>query len=183
MATFLDIGLLSFLDVIFVFLFIWAVIFAILQKTKALGPSVGINAIVSIAIAFLALLSRTIVEVVKFSIPWFGITIIFLVLMILLYQVFGVKDPSAALKDKTVQWAIFAVGMLIIGAAFASIFGEELLAQSVAQGEETVAGEARVATSDYKQNIMATIFHPKILGVMMLFIVAIFAIIFLTGSS
>lgn len=182
MATFLDIGLLSFLDVIFVFLFVWAVIFAILQKTKALGGSVGINAIVSVAAAFLALLSKTIVEVVKFSIPWFAITIIFLVLMILLYQVFGVKDPSAALNDKTVQWAIFAVGMLIIGAAFASIFGEELLAQSAAPGEEVVVGEGGVATSNYQQNIMSTLFHPKILGVVMLFIVAIFAIIFLTGS-
>lgn len=182
MATFLDIGLLSFLDVIFVLLFVWAVMFAILAKTKALGNSVGINALVATMVAFLALLSNTIVEVIKFAIPWFAITIIFLVLMILLYQVFGVKDPSEALKDKTLQWALFAVGMLIIGAAFANIFGEDLLQQSVDPGE-TVVGEGGVATSDYSQNIMATIFHPKILGVIMLFVVAIFAIIFLTGSS
>ena len=47
MATFLDVGLFSYFNVIFPVLLIFALVFALLQKTKILGTNITINAIIA----------------------------------------------------------------------------------------------------------------------------------------
>ena len=88
MATILDLGLLQSFDVIFPVILIFALVFAILQKTKIVGDSLGINSIIAVAVAFMALLSENVIQVVKFIVPWFTIAIIFFLLIILVFQVF-----------------------------------------------------------------------------------------------
>ncbi len=181
MATVLDLGFLKVFDVVFAFVLLWSIVFAILQKTKAVSEQMGINAVIAAAVGFLAVLSRKLVEVLVFAVPWFAVAIIFLVLIILIFQIFGVTDVSGAVKDKTVQWSLIGVGLLIIGASFANVFGQSLL-QDVAGAQAAPAEGAggTGTTVSYQQNLFATIFHPKVLGAIVLFIVAIFAVVLLS---
>ncbi len=120
MATVLDLSLLQTFDFIFPFIFVWALIFAILQKTGATGKAIGIDAIIATVIGFMSIMSRGIIDVINFMIPWFAVTIIFFVLLLLLFQLFGAKEKDifdALRSDKSITWVILGIGLVIIFAA------------------------------------------------------------------
>ncbi|MAF99092.1 MAG: hypothetical protein CMH61_00620 [Nanoarchaeota archaeon] len=179
MATFLDIGLLQYFNVIFPVLLVFSIFFALLQKTKILSENNAINAIVAISVSFLFLMSKTLLDLINFIAPWFVFALIFIILLLMIYQTLGATDEDIAgvvRTDKTVQWSALAIGLLILIAGFGEVFGQTIgpyLAED---------GASDVATSDFEQNVFATLFHPKILGLIVLFGVAIFAIAFLSGS-
>lgn len=184
MATFLDIGLLQYFDVIFTVIFVFAIVYALLKKTAILGNSNSIIAIVSVAIAFLVLLSDTVVDMVKFMIPWFAIAIIFFILIILIFQTFGAgeKDIASAVKDPTLRWTIIGVAIVILIAAFGHVLGQSMTEASLQSGDSVInATDGSSSTANFEQNINSILFNPKVLGLMILFAVAIFAIAFLSG--
>lgn len=184
MATFLDIGLLQYFDVIFTALLVFALVFAILKKTKILGDSTSIAAIVAVAVSFMVLLSNTVVEMVKFMIPWVAIAIIFFILIILVFQVFGAgeKDIYSASKDPALRWTIIGIFIVILVAAFGHVLGQSMTEAAYTSGGAVNATEGSSSTASFEQNINAIIFNPKVLGLIILFAVAIFAIAFLSGG-
>ncbi len=190
MATILDLGLLQSFDIIFPVILIFALVFAILQKTKVVGDSLGINSIIAVAVAFMALLSDNVIQIVKFIVPWFTIAIIFFLLIILVFQVFGAKESDIfnyVKGDKSIGWVIIGVGIVIIFAAFANVLGQQLTEaslQSAGSGNTTIATTSEgVATGNFQQNIYSTLFHPKVLGLLILFGIAVFAVALLTGPA
>lgn len=184
MATVLDVGLLEYFNVVFSFILVWALVFALLQKTKILGEKAGLNVVMAVAVAFLVSLSDSVVQIIRFMIPWFTIAIIFFVLLILIFQIFGAseKDIFAYVKaDKSIGWVIIGVVLIIAGASFANVFGQQLTEASFQQGTAVNAtGGTGVAGTNFQSNIYATLFHPKVLGMIVLFGVAIFAIALLS---
>jgi len=180
MASPLDLGILNLFDFIFPMLLVWAFVFALLQKTKVIGDSMGINATIASVASLTVLLSRTAIDLINFIIPWFAIAIIFFVLMVLLFMIMGVKEVTAY-QDKTLQWVLVAVGILILVAGFGKVLGQSLLEQSAAQGETVIEGQETVASPDFQQNIYATLFHPKVLGLLVVFAIVVFAVALLSG--
>lgn len=185
MATFLDIGLVGFFDTIFAVILVWTIVFAIFQKTKAVSEAIGINSVIAVAISFLVLISPNLVKVIKFAVPWFAILILFVVLILLLFQIFGFSDLTTAVNDTTIRWTLIGLSLVIVIAAMGNVFGQQLLEQ-VPGGAVSVAGapagEGQVAGPEWEQNVYATLFHPKVIGMIILFLVAIFAIVFLSGT-
>ena len=179
MASPLDLGILQVFDFIFPVLLVWAFVFALLQKTKVIGDSMGINATIASAASLTILLSRTAIDLINFIIPWFAITIIFFVLMVLLFMIMGAKDVTAY-QDKSIQWVLVAVGILIVVAAFGKVLGQSLLEQAGQTGT-VVEGQETVASGSFQQNIFATIFHPKVLGLLVVFAIVVFAVALLSG--
>lgn len=187
MATFLDISLLQSVDVIFPALFVFAIVFSILFKTKIIGDSTGINAIIAIVAAFMTLLSRTFVDLINYIIPWFVVLIIFFLLLLLIFRVFGAEEKDIRtymMEDRSVGWIIIAISLLIIVAGFAHVFGQDLTNAAFNAGtqNESVA-QGDVAGGDFQQSVTATLFNPKLLGVIMVFVIAIFAVALLTGQE
>ena len=183
MATVLDVGLLKTFDVIFPFILVWALTFATLQKTKITGASPGINGIISAAVAFMILLSSNVVEMINFMIPWFAVAIIFFVLLLLIFMMFGLKesDLASAAKDKGVYWTLIGVGLIIAIAAFGNVFGQSFLEAGGAVQQSSVnATDGTTISADFEKNITGTLFHPKVIGMIVLFIIAIFAVALLT---
>lgn len=177
MVTFLDIGLFQYFNVIFSILLIFAVLFSILHKTKVLGGNATINAIVAVSISLMCLLSQTVIDLINFIAPWFVLVFVFVILLIMVYQLLGAteKDILGALKtESTIRYAIFGVAIIIIIAGFGHVWGEQLAQQA---GEGGTAEEG-----SFEQNIYSILFDPKVLGLIFIFLVAIFAIAFLTGS-
>ncbi len=179
MASPLDLGILQLFDFIFPVLLVWAFVFALLQKTEVVGKSMGINAIIASATSLTILLSRTAIDLINFIIPWFAIAIIFFVLMVLLFMVMGAKDVTAY-KQTNVQWILIAVGILIVVAGFGKVLGQSVLEQS-AQTGDVVEGQEGVAGSDFQQNIYATLFHPKVLGLLVVFAIVVFTVALISG--
>lgn len=181
MATPLDLGILGLFDFIFPMLLVWTFVFALLQKTEVIGKAMGINATIATAAAFTILFSRTAIDLINFIIPWFAIAIIFFVLMVLLFMIMGAKDIQAY-KQTNIQWILVAVGILIIVAGFGKVLGQSLLEEAAQTGEgPLVEGQETVATNDFQQNIYATLFHPKILGLLVVFAIVVFTIALLSG--
>ena len=179
MVSPLDLGILQLFDFIFPVLLVWAFVFALLQKTEVVGKSMGINAIIASATSLTILLSRTAIDLINFIIPWFAIAIIFFVLMVLLFMVMGAKDVTAY-KQTNVQWILIAVGILIVVAGFGKVLGQSVLEQS-AQTGDVVEGQEAVAGSDFQQNIYATLFHPKVLGLLVVFAIVVFTVALISG--
>lgn len=185
MATILDLGLLSVMDMIFPFLLVFALIYAILHKFEPLGKSAGINALISVVVAMMVLLSETVTAVINFMIPWFAIFIIFLILMLLTFAIFGAKDTDylGYLKNNnSVGWALLGVSLLIILAALGNVLGQNIGPYLDEQAAVQDGDASSTATGNYMTNLMATLFNPKILGMIVIFIIAIFAVILLTGN-
>ena len=181
MATTLDLGLLNVVDFIFPFLLVWAFMFAMLQKTKIIGDAMVVNALIATVAGFTVLLSRTVVDLINFMIPWFAIAIIFFILLLLLFMIMGYKEINAY-QDPGVRWVLIAVGILIAFAAFGKVLGQSLLDQGQAiPTDEVIEGEESVATGGFQQNIYATIFHPKVLGLLIVFAIAVFTVALMSG--
>ncbi len=184
MATILDVSLLQSFDIVFIPLLVFAIVFAILQKTKALTNGIGINSLVAAVIAFLILLSETATQLISFMIPWFTVVLVFIILLLLTFQVFGAKEAdilSAVKADKTIIWAIIGVALVIVIAGFGTVLGQTV-GPYLGEGSNatTVSGASGVSTPDFQTNVMATLFHPKILGLMVIFIIIIMAVLLLT---
>ncbi len=186
MASLLDVGLLEGFDLLFVFLLIIVLVFALLQKFNVLGKEkTGLNWLIAVAIGFLAVLSPKVIELVKFIAPWFVLLFLFLVLLLMTFQILGAKDTDfqrVLNKDTAIGWTIVGIGIVIILAGFGATFGQDLLEQRSevvnVNGSITV-----VDASSFETNVLQTIFHPKILGVMSLFAISIFAVALLSGKS
>lgn len=185
MATFLDLGLLQYFDFIFPILLIFAVVFALLHKTKILGENPSLNAVIAFALALMSLLSPDLIDLINFMSPWFVLVFVFLILLLLVYQTLGAteKDIFSALKgEKTIQWAVFGIAILILIAGVAHVFGQRMLPLTQTP-TETVITEGSTTTPAYEQNVFATLFNTKILGLIFIFLIAVFAIAFLSGSN
>jgi hypothetical protein len=188
MATVLDLGLIKSFSFIFPWLLVFAFTYAILQKTKAIGDNIAINAIIAVVAAFTVLLSDAAVQVVNFVIPWFAIAIIFFVILLLFFMIFGHSESSIfdyIKNDKGVGWGIFVVALVIIIAGFGTVFGQGLTDLSF-QGGETVVNttiSGGVGTPSHEQNVIATLFHPKVLGFVVIFVIAIFTVSLLTSET
>src|SRR3989338_6922645 len=175
MASPLDLGILQLFDFIFPVLLVWAFVFALLQKTEVIGKSIGINAIIASVTALTILLSRTVIDLINFMIPWFAIAIIFFILMVLLFMIMG-AEKNIAYQDKTIQWVLVAVGILIVVAAFGKVLGQSLLEQGAQAG--TVIEGQNTANGGFQQNIYATLFNPKVLGLLVVFAIVGFSVAF-----
>ena len=186
MATVLDLGLVQSFDVIYPVLLVFALLFSLLHKTKILGESTAFNAIISAVVGFMILLSRTVIDIINFMVPWFIIAAIFFLLVLLLFNIFGAREGdvlSYIQSDKGVGWTIVGISVIIFIAAIANVIGQDLTEASFQEGTTvSVNGSESTATSSFDTNIQNIFFHPKILGFATLFIIVIFAVGLLTGN-
>lgn len=179
MASFLDIGILNYFVPAFVFLLIYGVILALLEKTKIFGESKAANQIIAVAVAVLFILTPDLVGIIKIITPWFTVLFIFVLMIILLFLFVGVKegDVASAFKDRGMVWIIIVVCFLILMYAMTQVYGEQV--QSIYTGSEgNVSGESGVSNL-----IGPIIFHPRILGMIFLLVVAAQAVRMISGIA
>ena len=174
MATFLDtLGILNFFAPLFTAILVFTIVFALLSKTKLLGANKVIDSLVAIVLGLLVLLVPDVVELVNFMAPWFVLMFIFLVMLLMLYQLFGMREASIVhfmLNDKAVNWALFAVGIIILAASIFTVYGQRAL-------------ETGTAGDEFQSNLFSIIFNVKVLGLLLVFGIAVFTIAFLGGGS
>ncbi len=195
MPTFLDIGLLNYVQVLFPFILVWVVVYSILQWREVLGKNQSLHAIIALVLAIMTALSKPVVALIQYMAPWFAMLLIFSLFIILFLKFFGVSD--SAIKDafeksddaRFLTYWIIVISVIVFAGAVGKVFfaGESVyvggqtgtVLQSVASGNASYLG---VATASGEANFAATLFHPKVLGMLFIMVVAAFTIKLLSGD-
>ena len=168
MATFLDLTGLEQFSSIFVFLFVWLAVWATLSFSKIFGDNKTINVLIGLIIGIFVLLSPLVTGAIAYIAPWIALVFVFIMLLKVALQSFGATDADIYGPLKNVFMVIIIIA-LVVGAL------SYVRERTVLPGENETSSEYDFAKTS---NI---IFHPKILGMIMVFVIAIFTIVLLVG--
>ncbi|MBW2985044.1 hypothetical protein KY313_00100 [Candidatus Woesearchaeota archaeon] len=187
MAAF-DVGLLENFVVIFPFLLVWVIVFGVLSSTKTFGDNKGIHAIIGLSLAFLFILSKNAVAAVNMASPWFVLLFLFIIFTIMAFKVFGATDADvmSVMRNPEFKFIGTWVGIfsiIIIFASIANVHGQKLLEEGGVEGEVIESGEGSVASGSFQENLWNTLFHPKVLGLILMLLIASFTIRYMASST
>lgn len=174
----IDVGFLEYFSPIFVFVLVFVVVYAMFQFTKFMGDNKVLHSLIAFFVAVIFLFSTAASDVVLFIAPWFTVFFIFLIFMIMAYKLFGATDDqikTVISKWHAGQYMIAAIAIIIMLFGLGSGLGQNLLGytqEEAAAGEVTELGEGSTATTNYKQNLVATIFNTRVLGMILILIIA-----------
>lgn len=183
MATFLDASLLTLLAPVFALIFVFLIVYVVLQGSKMLGDNKGIHALLALTVAFFVALSPKITNVIIFMSPWFVIMIVFLVFLFVIGKFAGFTEDNIITtfggRQGAFWWIVFFAG-LILTFAFSNVFGQQLLEGS--DGQTTQVNATR-GGSAFTSNLSQTIFHPKVLGLLLILLIASFTVRLMVTSE
>lgn len=190
MATFLDISILGNFIGIFTFLLVFVIVYGMLEVFKVFGDGHrGLHAIIALAIGFIVIFSKGVVVVIQTFTPWFTILILVIFFILFAIRMFGAtsKDISDELKKGTTitTWVIIFTVVILLFSLGAGFGQESLTKTSGSKVPQTATNttDGSTATSDFNQNLYNTLFHPKVLGLILVMLLAVLAMLFLTGSE
>ena len=158
MATLLDLGFLEFFVPLASLLFVFFVLFGILQKVKLLGGKKAIDFFVSLTITILVVLNTQALQLAQFMSIWSVVIIIIFVFLILIFFAF-VKEgeynlpSSAGIAPKLVFWAFIIVLAVGLTQVFGPIF--------TPYAEDAPKGWV----------VLRTLFHPRVLGAILILLI------------
>jgi hypothetical protein len=199
MATFLDVGLFSHFSVIFVVLIVFLILFGLLEYIKAFGDDKkGLHALIALVVALMFLVSKIASKMVTNMVPWFMVIILFIFFTMILIRMFGPGegDMKKLIADANVYPWIIVFVVLILLISLGNAFGQGLLESG--SGTTPVAtnstiggytdltpatpGTTSTATPSFTTNLLNTLRHPKVLGMIFVLLVGAFSLLFLTKS-
>jgi len=188
MVSLLDIGALQHFQGLFPFLLVLVLSYAIFSKT-IFKDKPGVAALLSFILAILTITSGIAQKTINLMAPWFVLFLIFGILLIIAFMSFGVGEDSikevitGSKYGRQFFWWVLGI-MIIIG--FGSLFAvvnEEIDITKLHSGglgnTTTVEGAEQAADADF----WGAIFHPKILGMVVVMLVAYFTISQLTEPA
>lgn len=168
MATFLDVSGLEHFSNFFAFIFVWLLVYAVLTFTHAFGDNKAISIFVGLLLGIFVLMSPTLTGAIGFIVPWFAAVLIFIVLISVLFKSFGAGSFEAY---GSLKWGFL---VLIVIAMIAGTLGY-IRDRTVLPGDNESATDSDFAKSSL------IIFHPKVMGMLFILIIAVFTIALLAG--
>src|SRR3989344_3428892 len=125
----IDIGIWRYFLPIFSFIFMFTLVFAILEKTKILGSdSTGLNSIIAFVVALLFVLTPSAVALVNFLIPWFIVLIFFILFVVVIFMFMGVSADTIkeVAQSSTFVTTIVIITIILLIIAISVVWGEQL---------------------------------------------------------
>lgn len=206
MATLLDVGILEHFGSIFVVILLFAVVFGVLEATKPFGgDKKGLYAILALFVAAMFLTSVSATNMIKVMVPWFIVVVVFIFFSLLLFRMFGVGDDTfkAVIGDTALYPWVIIFAILVLFGALGSVFGQSFLEAGGGGSGPVMDGNysadasggaypggagypmttTSTTTSNFGVNLMNTLRHPKILGMIFILLTGAFLAIFLTKSA
>ncbi len=198
MATFLDISILSHFVSVFTFLLVFVIVFGMLEVFKVFGEGKkGLHAIIGVSIGLIFMFSSGVTAVIQTFMPWFTILILVIFFILFAVRMFGVsqKDISESVTEGgALTWILIFTAVIVLFSLGAG-FGQKSLQEgpgsaavnttTTTQTSTTTVNNQTVATGststgDFNQNLYNTIYHPKVLGLILIMVIVILAMLFLT---
>lgn len=207
MATVLDFSILTNFSVVFIFLTVFLAGWGMFLKTDFFNlgeKGKRIYSVMAFALAFLVVLSPTVVEIFAFAIPWLTVLLFLAFFMLFFVLMFNPDfDTGWLIEQGTTYGFLITFVVIIMLFAFANSFGQDLLETQPGVGEDIdrIQGESLPADSfvaeedvqpgeletqngvsnagsgapvqrDIGSNIVLTLFHPKVLGMFFVMVLA-----------
>ena len=181
MATILDSGLLNFFGQIFPALLIFVMTYAVMVQFKLFKETQAWAILSALALAFMTMLFPMAREIISIMGPWFVIVLIFVVLLMVVFQAFGVDENSMlevitgktqGQYGNTIAMWIITIGIIIL---LASIFTVVTRHQGTLIQGWKVASTAEAGQED-TSTFFGILTHPKVLGLMLVFLLLFFGI-------
>jgi len=166
MATIMDIGLLYYFLPLITFLFVFALVYAVLDKTKMLGENVSLNFVAALTIALLTLFVGRITNLIQFIVPWFVFLFVFFGLLFVGLMFLGIKEET--IWRNLSIWTVIIMSFFLLLLGIIQVYGDVLSPYVGNNATKTIAGET-----------MKTLFHPRVLAALFILLVAALTIRFL----
>ena len=198
-----DFTLVSAFLSIFVFLLVFVIVYGFLTLRKPFGDGKeGLYGLLAIAFALISAASEPISALIAFLAPWFFIMIFVGFFILFVLMMFGLDndDLDAGATSSGLRTTTITISVVLLIFGLSTIFGQGLLdaggtnndTETVTVVEPTNTGnEVEVtdlestqstATDDFGTNVLNTIRNPKVIGMIVLMLIASFAAFFLTGA-
>jgi len=175
MATVLDLSLLYSLKPVITFLLIFTITYGVFVFSKLFGDNKVLQAFLAFLLAFIGSLTPAVVVMVEFMTPWFTIFFIFLVFSLVIFKIFGATDENLHMVIRK------SVGLQYLLIAFAIIIGIGALTQAFGAPAAALTGPVEDG-GFLGGNVAPIFFHPKVLGMVFLLLIAAVAIRLLTSK-
>jgi len=194
MATFLDVSILGHFTSIFTFLLVFVIIYGLLELFKVFGDGRrGLHAIIALAVGFVVLFSSGVVTVIQTFIPWFVIVVIVIFFILFSVRMFGVSTgeiTKAFHNNSAILTFILIFAAVIILFSLGAGFGQQSLEEgqstsSIVSSNVSVQGNSSAGSADtgnFNKNLYNTLYHPKILGMILIMLIVVTAMLLLTSS-
>ncbi|HDP73953.1 MAG TPA: hypothetical protein ENN46_03310 [Candidatus Woesearchaeota archaeon] len=182
MASIFTSNLMNFIMPIFVFIFVYAISYALLSSKKFLGENKGVHAIISLVFAFFISTTSINSAFLQEFIPTVVLVMVVIVFLLLLSQLFGFGDKEFITNifgtEKSASWFVFIVIIIILVSILSNIYGPALLQQGPSAGNQSELTEE----DQFRENLMKSFFNEKVLGLVLIFLVAFFAMKFISNT-
>jgi hypothetical protein len=191
MATFLDISIIQNFSSLFTFILVFVIIYGLLQAVKPLGGERGgLHALLAVIIAFLVSISSGITTFIQTFTPWFTVLILIIFFILFAVKLFGVSDESITAafhkKNAILVWIIIMTVVILLFSLGAG-FGQKTLEEGQQGGTTTSVESGNITTptdtGSFSQNLYNTLYHPKVLGLILIMLVVVIAMLFLTDAD
>lgn len=187
MATPLDVGLLQKFDVVFPFLLIIVVTYVALTRINYFKENQAYAFIIAFALGVLSLFNTVVIKTINMMAPWFVLLFIFMLLIFMAYTAFGVKEDTiigtitTGNYAKDFGWWVFAIVLIIGLGSLSTVISQEKGFTPLTTGENASVVPEGAGTEE--TGFWETLFHPKILGLVLIFMIAMFTISRLAQKS
>lgn len=173
MATFLDVSGLEAFSKIFVFVLVLLAIYAVFAYNGAFGGAKWIAWLIGLVVAIFVILSDLLTGLIQHVTPWFAVLFIFVIFITMASKVFGASTADVA----EYKWILFAVVIIVfIVGALLYIRNETNVPGDIDEDGNVIKEDNYVTTSNF-------IFHPKVMAIIFILLVAVFTIALLAGKS
>ncbi len=172
MATFLDVSVLSLVTPIFVFLLIFVLVYATALKTKILGENNALIVTAALSVSVISMFAGSSVpQFITNTVPWIVALFIGLLFLIFIYLFLGGGSEKEIMEQLGLKWVVFVILIVIVFIGLVQVIRLSPLQQGGNATQDT-----------FKQEIVSTLVHPRILGALFLMIIASFAVKLLTDQ-
>ena len=171
MATLLDIGALGFFLPVFVFIFLFSVLFGLLEKLKPFGDQRLVNIAAAFSIAAVSIFAGKLTSLISIVVPW---VVFIFVILLLIFVIFGFFDvEKQKIWDLFGETTAFVVILIIILIAITVVFETTVSPYAPGPGGEL----------NPRSETLRTLTHPRMLGALFTLVVASATVTYLTKKT
>jgi hypothetical protein len=186
MATMFDLSLFQSFSNLFAFLFVFVLVFGVLELRNFLKNS-GLHALIALFISTLVATSSNVMPMIAWMTPWFVMLIVFFVFLILMLRFIGLEETQivSGLGGKTgLTVSMLIIVSIIFIAALGHIYGQQTLELTTGPQNVTGAtGAPGTVGESFRENVAAVFFHPKILGLLLVLLIGAFTVRLLANPT
>ncbi len=173
MATFLDVTGLAAFSKIFVFVLVLLVLYAVFASNQAFGGAKWIAWLIALVVAIFVILSDLATGLIQHISPWFAVLFVFVIFIATASKIFGATEGDFA----EYKWVLIVLVVLVfVVGALTYVRQQSTLPGDVDEDGNVIKESNYAATANF-------IFHPKVMGIIFVLLVAVFTVALLAGKT